>query len=313
MGRLRQFLADSSLNAKVTVTLVAAFVSIVGAFLLFMVPFMAEQRASLLEKDKRLLSTLRDNHERDFIYDLLSENEESLGIHLADLAGQRGLVWARVESEGVDLAATADPGAIRQLLGEEARPFEGLPSVVLLVRPNGDAHLLGAGGRPLIERASVSSKALPEWKKPKTEPWFEDLSWNGQTALYFGSRLAAAGEPFGLHLPTLADVRGARPHHTLFYGLAGTSFVLLLILLNPHFAHRHRPLSATCRRCLARPPATSALLRTPETSSGPRPTPSTAWWGDLSKREVEEYCATSRPWWPRAPGPSRSPRPTFST
>jgi hypothetical protein len=89
-----------------------------------MVPFMAEQRASLLEKDKRLLSTLRDNHEREFIYDLLSENEESLGIHLADLAGQRGLVWARVESEGVDLAATADPGAIRQLLGEEARPFE---------------------------------------------------------------------------------------------------------------------------------------------------------------------------------------------
>ena len=235
MGRLRQFLADSSLNAKVTVTLVAAFVSIVGAFLLFMVPFMAEQRASLLEKDMRLLSTLRDNHERDFIYDLLSENEESLGIHLADLAGQRGLVWARVESEGVDLAATADPGAIRQLLGEEARPFEGLPSVVLLVRPNGDAHLLGAGGRPLIERASVSSKALPGWKKPKTEPWFEDLSWNGQTALYFGSRLAAAGEPFGrLHLLySLADVQRSQAlTHTLFYGLAGTSFVLLLILLN---------------------------------------------------------------------------------
>jgi len=132
--RLRQALADSSLNAKVTVTLVAVFVSIVGAFLLFMVPFLAEQRSSLLEKDKRLLSTLRDNHERDFIYDLLSENEESLGAHLADLAGQRGLVWARVEAEGVDLAATADPNTIRGLLGEEATPFEGLPSLVLLVR-----------------------------------------------------------------------------------------------------------------------------------------------------------------------------------
>ena len=76
MIRLRRALADLSLKAKVTLTLVAVFVSIVGAFLLFMVPFLAEQRASLLEKDKRLLATLRDSHEREFIHDLLSENVE---------------------------------------------------------------------------------------------------------------------------------------------------------------------------------------------------------------------------------------------
>jgi hypothetical protein len=92
VDRLRRAFADLSLKAKVTVTLVAAFVSIVAVFLLFMVPFLAEQRASLLEKDKRLLSTLRDSHERLFIYDLLSENEESLAADLVDLAGQRGLL-----------------------------------------------------------------------------------------------------------------------------------------------------------------------------------------------------------------------------
>jgi signal transduction histidine kinase len=235
VGRLRTALADSSLKVKVTLTLVVAFVCIVGAFLLFMVPFLAEQRSSLLEKDRRLLATLRDSHERGFIYDLLSENEESLGIHLADVAGQRGLLWARVESQDLDLAATADPAAIRALLGAQAAPFEGQASVVLVVRPNGDAHLMGAGGRPLIERTAVAAAALPRWRKVTAEPWFEESSWNQASVLYFGSRLAAAGEPYGaLHLLySLADVQRSQTlTHTLVYGLSGTSFVLLLILLN---------------------------------------------------------------------------------
>jgi len=235
VGRLRQRLSDLSLNAKVTLTLVAAFVSIVAAFLLFLLPFLAEQRASLLEKDKRLLATLRDSHERDFIYDLLSENEESLAAHLADLAGQRGLLWARVESGGIDLAATADREAIRDLLGAEATPFAAEPNLALLVRANGESDLVGAGGRPLLKGRSVPRDALPGWKPPSSAPWFEDILWNRRSVLYFGSPLAAAGEPFGrLHLLySLADVQRSQAlTHTLFYGLAGTSFVLLLILLN---------------------------------------------------------------------------------
>ena len=235
MDRLRRTFADLSLKAKVTVTLVAAFVSIVGVFLLFMVPFLAEQRASLLEKDKRLLATLRDSHERDFIYDLLSENEESLAAHLVDLAGQRGLLWARVEAESIDLAATADRQAIGELLGEEASPFAAEPTLALLVRANGEADLVGAGGRPLLKARSVVRGALPAWEAPVSEPWFEDMRWSGRSVLYFGSRLAAAGEPFGrLHLLySLAEVQRSQAlTHTLFYGLAGTSFVLLLILLN---------------------------------------------------------------------------------
>jgi signal transduction histidine kinase len=235
MERLRQTLADLSLNAKVTLTLVAAFVSIVAAFLSFLVPFLAEQRASLLERDKRLLSTLRDSHERDFIYDLLSENEESLAVHLADLAGQRGLLWARVEADGIDLAATADRESIRDLLGDEAAPFAAEPTLALLVRANGEADLVGAGGRPLLRARAVPREGLPVWKPPASEPWSEDILWNGRSVLYFGSKLAAAGEPFGrLHLLySLADVQRSQAlTHTLFYGLAGTSFVLLLILLN---------------------------------------------------------------------------------
>jgi PAS domain S-box-containing protein len=233
--RLRRAFADLSLNAKVTVTLVAAFVSIVGAFLLFMVPFLAEQRASLLEKDQRLLATLRDSHERDFIYDLLSENEESLAAHLVDLAGQRGLLWARVESDGIDLAATADREVINELLGEEGAAFAGEPTLALLVRASGEADLVGSGGKPLLKARRVAREALPAWKPASSEARFEDILWHERPVLYFVSKLAAAGEPFGrLHLLySLADLQRSQAlTHTLFYGLAGTSFVLLLLLLN---------------------------------------------------------------------------------
>ena len=97
------------LNAKVTLTLTAVFAVSVGAFLVFLVPFLGEQRATLLDKDQRLLSTLRDNYARDFIYDLLSENEDSLAIHLANLAGQRGLLWARASPSAASTCSTPWP------------------------------------------------------------------------------------------------------------------------------------------------------------------------------------------------------------
>jgi len=225
------------LNAKVTLTLTAVFAVSVGAFLVFLVPFLGEQRATLLDKDQRLLSTLRDNYARDFIYDLLSENEDSLAIHLADLAGQRGLLWARVEADGIDLAATADGPTIHELLGEEAKQFEGEPGLVLLLRGDGRADLVGAGGRPLLSTRAVRREALPTRKgalPPREQP-FEEVRWNGRAALSLAAELAAAGEPFGrlYLLYSLAELqRNQALTHTLFYGLAGTSFVLLLLLLN---------------------------------------------------------------------------------
>ncbi len=234
MGRLVQALRDLSLQAKVTLTLTAVFVATGAGFLVFLLPFLREQQERLLEKDKRLLATLRNNYERNFIYDLLSENEESLAIHLADLARQEGLVWARIESPDVDLGATADRSTIRGLLGDASEPFDGEETLVLLVRKGGQADLVGAGGRPLLPRREVVRAALPAWTLGSGKA-FEQIRWNGQPVLHFAADLQAAGQPFGrLHvLYSLAHIqRSEALTQTLFYGLVGTAFVLLLLLLN---------------------------------------------------------------------------------
>jgi len=234
-ARLRQAVRDSSLKAKVTLTLTAVFAATVGAFLAFLVPFLREQREGLLDKDKRILSTLRDSYERGLIYDLISENDDALAVRLADLAAQRGLLWARVEADRLDLAATADRATIVGLVGEEARQFEGEPNLVLLVRPDGRGNLVSTGGRPLLSKA-VSPDALPAWKRSTgAGPTFQDVEWRGRPALYFTTELAAASEPFGrLHiLYSLADLQRSQSlTRTLFYGLAGASFAVLLLLLN---------------------------------------------------------------------------------
>jgi PAS domain S-box-containing protein len=234
MRRLRQALRDLSLNAKVTLTLVAVFTSIVGAFLVFLVPFLRDQRQVFLDKDKRILSTLRASYERGFIYDLLSDNRESLAVRLADLATQHGLIWARVQAGRLDLAATSDRETIRELVGDAADRFSSEPTLVLLVSPDGHGDLVSTGGRVLLSKA-VSAAALPRWEPLPAGAAFREGEWRGRAALYFTTELAAATEPFGRLdvLYSLADLeRSLALTRTLFYGLAGTSFVLLLLLLN---------------------------------------------------------------------------------
>ena len=118
MSGLVKAIRDLSLRGKVTLTLAAVFTGSAAVLLLALVPILGEQRQRLVEQDRRLLTTLRRNHERAFIYDLLSENRESLAVHLQDLAGQEGVVWTRIETDGFDLGATASISAIRRLLGE---------------------------------------------------------------------------------------------------------------------------------------------------------------------------------------------------
>jgi PAS domain S-box-containing protein len=236
MIALRRALGDVSLHAKVTLTLVAAFASIVSVFLVLLVPFLGEQRARLLDKDKRLLATLRQTYERELIYDLLSDNDDSLAAHLADLAGQPGLLWVRLVAGNTDLAATADARAIRELLGEEqARPFEREPGLALLVRADGRGDLVGRGGRVLLAGRALEPGALPAWPDPGAGTDALDLRWNGRAALSYAAELSAAGESFGrLHLLySLADVeRGQALTRDVFYAVVGSSFVLLLLLLN---------------------------------------------------------------------------------
>jgi hypothetical protein len=149
-GFLRS-LGDLSLRAKVTLTLVTVFLFSATALLAVLVPVLGEQRQRLLDQDKRL-STLRRNYERDFIYDLLSCNRESWRCTSPSSPARRDPVGAaRVQRPRPRL--DRGRGGHLRLLGEDAAPLLGKPGVVLLVDCDGEADLVGPGGRPLLAAA----------------------------------------------------------------------------------------------------------------------------------------------------------------
>jgi PAS domain S-box-containing protein len=236
---LLRSLRDLSLRGKVALTLAVVFLFSVGALLLVLVPVLAGQRQRLLDQDKRLLSTLRRNYERDFIYDLLSRNRESLALHLAELAGQEGIgiVWTQVEAADLDLGATADPGVIRRLVGADAEPHLGTEGVVLLVDRDGEADLVGPGGRPLVAGRSVRREEArpPGGAPPPGQDDFREALFGGQRVLALVATLSAAEKPYGrLHvLKSLTPLeRSLSVTRSLFYGAVTLSFVLVLLLLD---------------------------------------------------------------------------------
>jgi two-component system nitrogen regulation sensor histidine kinase NtrY len=236
-GLLRS-LADLSLRGKVALALMIVFLGSMGVLLLVLLPFLAEQRQRMLDQDRRLLSTLRRNYERDFIYDLLSRNRESLAVHLADLATQEGLVWARVESGDLDLGASGDRAIVTRLVGPEAEPFVGRPGVVLLVDREGEADLIGPGGRPLLSgrRVTREEPRAPEGSPPPPgQDEFRELVFGGVRVLSLTATLQAAGEPYGRLqvLKSLAPLeRSEALTRSLLYGGVSLSFVSVLLLLN---------------------------------------------------------------------------------
>ncbi len=237
MKPLLRSLADLSLRGKVALALTIVFLGSVLVMLLVLVPFLAEQRQRLLEQDRRLLSTLRRSYERDFIYDLLSRNRESLAVHLADLALQEGLVWVRVESGDLDLGASGDRGVVSRLVGPDADPFLGRPGVVLLVDREGEADLVGPGGRPLLSgrRVTREEPRAAEGGPAPGQDEFRELTTFGERVLALTSTLQAAGEPYGrLHvMKSLAPLeRSEALTRSLLYGGVSLSFVSVLLLLN---------------------------------------------------------------------------------
>ena len=237
MTRLLRSLADLSLRGKVALALTIVFLGSVGVMLLVLVPFLAEQRQRMLDQDRRLLSTLRHNYERDFIYDLLSRNRESLAVHLAELASQEGLVWARVESGDLDLGASGDRGVVTRLIGPDADPFVGRPGVVLLVDRDGEADLVGPGGRPLLSGRHVTREEprATDGGPPPGQDEFRELSWGGERVLSLSATLQAAGEPYGRLnvMKSLAPLeRSEALMRSLLYGGVSLSFVSVLLLLN---------------------------------------------------------------------------------
>jgi signal transduction histidine kinase len=235
--RLLRSLADLSLRGKVASALTIVFLGSVGVMLLVLVPLLAEQRQRILDQDRRLLSTLRRNYERDFIYDLLSRNRESLAVHLADLASQEGLVWVRVESGDLDLGASGDSGVVTRLVGPDADPFVGRPGVVLLVDRDGEADLVGPGGRPLLSGRHVTREEprATDGGPPPGQDEFRELAWGGERVLSLTATLQAAGEPYGrlLMMKSLAPLeRSEALTRSLLYGGVSLSFVSVLLLLN---------------------------------------------------------------------------------
>jgi len=225
-------LHDLSLKGKVTATLTAVFAGVLGVFLLVLVPLQREQRQRLLERDKRLVETLRGNYERRFIYDALSRNAESLAVNLADLARQPDIVWVRVSTRAGTLAATADPLVMARALDDLPA---GWPEGAVLLLPEGElARVVDAAGRPLDADLPVHVAQAPNGDGLLPGE-FDERDWNGEHLLHLLAELKAAGQDFGhLHVVySLAHLgHGESLTRTLFYGLAGTSFFLLLVLLN---------------------------------------------------------------------------------
>jgi len=190
MSALTGWFRDLSLRVKVTLTLVVVFTLSLAALLLTLVPILGEQRQRLVDQDRRLLTTLRRNYERDFIYDLLQQNLESLSVHLADLALQDGVVWARVEADGLDFGATGDPDSILRMLGDEARPWLGQSGIVLVVDGEGRAELVGVGGRPLLSDRQVHREETKTASGSSAADEFQETTWGGEPVLALSSSAA---------------------------------------------------------------------------------------------------------------------------
>ena len=149
-GVLRS-LRDLSLRRKVTLTLAVVFVASVVALLVALVPVLGEQRQRLLDQDKRLLSTLRRSYEREFIYDQLFRNRESLALHLGDARGRGGdpldAAARRAARPRRDRRRDGHPPADRRRRVAAPRP----PGVVLDRRPGRRGRSRGPG-RPAAPR-----------------------------------------------------------------------------------------------------------------------------------------------------------------
>jgi PAS domain S-box-containing protein len=228
-------LRDLTLNWKVGLTLTAAFAAIAVLFLLVLIPFQREQRQRILDRDQRLLSILREKYQRDLIYDVLSENAESLAVDLADLAAQPGIVWVRLLDRDVTLAATADPAVMARLLDPALLGNLG-ERPVLLLRPDG-VTVLGPGGQPVMAGQPIDAarRATFDQLPPAPATGFGEAVWQGEGVLHHHAELRAGDQAFGRLdlLYSLAELRRAETGtRRLFYGLVGSTFLLLLFLLN---------------------------------------------------------------------------------
>jgi signal transduction histidine kinase len=143
----------------------------------------------------------------------------------------------RVESGDLDLGASGDSGVVTRLVGPDADPFVGRPGVVLLVDRDGEADLVGPGGRPLLSGRHVTREEprATDGGPPPGQDEFRELAWGGERVLSLTATLQAAGEPYGRLqvMKSLAPLeRSEALTRWLLYGGVSLSFVSVLLLLN---------------------------------------------------------------------------------
>jgi len=207
-----------TLNAKVALTVAGAFSVLMACFVAVLLPLQQHQRERVRQRDERLVATLREKYERDLVYDILSQNRESLALDAAAFCRQPGLLWITVQAKGMTLSGTADADSKRRLL-------EGVPEVdpadgaALMIGERGAAGLVAADGR---------ASALPDIPPERLAPWsvgtvhepsgrFHEIRWpTGVAALHSDTPLMAADQVFGrLHVVySLAEVERAERRPT---------------------------------------------------------------------------------------------------
>ena len=217
------------LTWKLVLALGAALAVLLSVFLAVLVPLQRDQHERLIARDQRLLATLREKYERDVIYDILSENEGSLAVSLAELAAEPDLLWTRLETGGRSVLVTTHPGVLS--LPPAAEVPDG--PTAYLVRDDGSVWRVNVAG---LEPVAGTRVALESWPRAGPgRPAFEEILWSATPALRHMADLKAGDEGFGrLEIVlSLSEVeRSEALTRRLVYGLVGATFLVLLLLLS---------------------------------------------------------------------------------
>ena len=220
---------------KITLTLGAVFAGSMALSVAVSAPLLGQQRQRLLEQDKRLMGTLRHTYEREFIYDILSESEESLAGHLAGSGApggcrprsSHGRSARRRGLGGSGHAGAAARGALQRDVADARRS----PPDATAMAGRGS---IGAGGRPVVSDLSLSVEEPPISDLGGADA-FSERRWHDLHVLHLRAELTAADEHFGTLqlLYSLAPLEeSARLTRVLFYGALGVTFLVAVLLLN---------------------------------------------------------------------------------
>jgi nitrogen fixation/metabolism regulation signal transduction histidine kinase len=222
----------TSLRGKIALVLAAVLFGVLSVFLAVLLPLERQQHDTLVDRYQRLLTTLRERYERDVIYDILGENDDSLALTLSALAHEPEILWAKVEHDGAAMLLTTDDQVVTALVGSDVGPLQG---DALAVRGDGTVARISTGGLLTPVPTAPDSVRWPGVEGAQVAGTFSEGRVQGRAVLVHRSPLKAAEQGFGQFeiVGSLADVQRAETlTRQLLFALLGTTFLLLLVVLN---------------------------------------------------------------------------------